>query len=244
MEQHPFEPGQLIFGGLVPWRGEWYWSGEQQLLGNAAEVDVEDLKRTMKRQSSHIVCRYCKEYEDQVRRLSAIQIERMFASYGTDLIVYPDGLSMAADWENKARRQWESEPIDVRERAAKKHGLKRGRPEVTLPPDLLQIDDGIGAFINPDEGMEIMPHFTCLSEGLKRQGAALTENEGHAIRGFVQSPAISPRFVQRVLAEYGAESVKAAFVLQGDVPHYWLTYLLRSHKGDYFRKRYPSLSVL
>ena len=57
MKRNPFKPGQLLFGSLVPWRGEWYWSGEQQLLGDASEVDVDDLIRTMKRQSPGIVCR-------------------------------------------------------------------------------------------------------------------------------------------------------------------------------------------
>ncbi len=27
-------------------------------------------------------------------------------------------------------------------------------------------------------------------------------------------------------------------------PGYWLDYLLRSHKGQFYRKRYPSLSVI
>ncbi len=58
MKRNPFKPGQLIFGSLVPWRGEWYWSGEQQSWDDASKVDVDDLKRTMKRQSPAIVCRY------------------------------------------------------------------------------------------------------------------------------------------------------------------------------------------
>jgi len=47
-----------------------------------------------------------------------------------------------------------------------------------------------------------------------------------------------------VLDEYGDESVRAAFVLRGDLPSYWLDWLLRSRKGQYYRKRYPALSVV
>ena len=57
MRRHPFKRGQVVFGSLVPWRGEWYWSGEQRLVGDASKVDADDLKRTMKRRSSAIVCR-------------------------------------------------------------------------------------------------------------------------------------------------------------------------------------------
>jgi hypothetical protein len=69
----------------------------------------------------------------------------------------------------------------------------------------------------PDEPIILWPH-----------NSATT-----AIRGFVESPAISPRFVRRVLEEYGDESAKAAFLLRGDLPGRWL-----DCKGRYFRKRY------
>ncbi len=112
------------------------------------------------------------------------------------------------------------------------------------PENLLEHRDGLGVFINPDEGKEIMEHFTFLIAGLKREGEALTEDQECAIRGFFHSTAISPKFVKHVLEEYGDESVRTAFVLRGDLPGYWLDYLLRSHKGDFYRKRYPSLSAV
>ncbi len=125
-----------------------------------------------------------------------------------------------------------------------KHGLKKGRPEMKIPEDLLEHRDGLGVFLNPDEGTEIMTHFTSLIAGLKKKGEGLSEDEQDAIRGFFDSPAISPRFVRRVLEEYGDESVRTAFLLKGELPGYWLDYLLRSRKGHFYRKRYPTLSVI
>ena len=89
-----------------------------------------------------------------------------------------------------------------------------------------------------------MTGFTSLVRGLKKKGKGLTEEEQEVIRGFIDADAISPRFVHRVLNEYGDESVKAAFLLKGDLPGYWLDYLLRSHKGHFYRKRYPCLAVV
>ncbi len=80
--------------------------------------------------------------------------------------------------------------------------------------------------------------------GLRRQGEGLTEDEECCLRGFFEADAISPRFVRRVLDEYGIESVKAAFLLRGEQLGYWLDYLLRSHKGQFYRKRYPFVSVI
>ena len=64
MKCNPFRRGQIVFGSLVPWRGEWYWSGEQQAWDNATRLDMDDLKRDMNRRSSRILCRYWKEYEN------------------------------------------------------------------------------------------------------------------------------------------------------------------------------------
>lgn len=244
MDNHPFKPGQLIFGSLVPWRGEWFWSGEQQLWGDASEIDLDDLKRTMRRESSNTVCRYSKEYEAQVRRHASDFHEATMRFYGKDLIVYPDGLSMAADWQKEIREQWNSKPQDQVKQVMEEHGLKKGRPEMKIPKDLLKHKNGIGVFINPDEGKEIVQDFTLLVSGLNRKGESLTEDEQDTIRGFFEADAVSPRFVRRLLEEYGDESVRAAFLLKGDLPGYWLDYLLRSRKGHFYRKRYPSVSVI
>jgi hypothetical protein len=244
MRRHPFKRGQVIFGSLVPWRGEWYWSGEQRLVGDASKVDADDLKRKMKRQSSAIVCRYSKDYESLVRKRMSALHEQMLAFHGgKDLVVYPDGLSMAADWQKEVRWQWEQRPKHEMDEVVRKHGLKEGRPDIKIPQDLLEEKDGVGVFLNPDEGKEIMSHFTTLVAGLRKKGEGLTGDEADSIRGFLESPSISPRFVRRVLEEHGDESVKEAFVLRGDLPGYWLDYLLRSRKGNYYRKCYPSFSV-
>ena len=245
MKRHPFQRGQVIFGSLVPWRGEWYWSGEQRLIGDAATVDADDLKKQMKRHNPAIVCRYSKDYEALVRQRMAALYDEMLAFHdGKDLVAYPDGLSMAADWQRELRWQWESRPQQEVEAAARKHALKQGRPDIKIPEDLLEETDGMGVFLNPDEGKEIMSHFTPLVAGLRKKGEGITADEEEAIRGFFDSPAISPRFVRRMLEEYGDEVVQAAFVLRGDLPGYWLDYLLRCHKGRFYRKRYPSLSVV
>ena len=167
MKQHPFKAGQLVFGSLVPWRGEWYWSGEQQFWDDASRVDVDDLKQDMKRRSPQIVCRYWKEYETQVRQRASDLHARMMTYYGKDLITYPDGLSMAADWQKEFRSYWESAPQHEVQEVIEKHGLKEGRTNMNCPKDLLEHTGGLGVFLNPDEGKEIMTHFVSLVTGFR-----------------------------------------------------------------------------
>lgn len=243
VEENPFRVGQVVCGSLVPWRRDWYWSGVQKAWGDASEMAVNGLKESMKRRP-RIACRYWKDYEAQVRKQASNMYARALAYYGKDLIVYPDGLSMAADLEKELRSYWESMPEEEQRRMKEKHRLKEGRPRVNLPRELLDHADGVGVFLSPDEGREIMTHFTALIAGMERKGEALTDDQVHAIQSFFEQSEISPRFVKRVLDEYGAESVKTTFLLKGDLPSYWIDYLLRCRKGHFYRKRYPPLALI
>lgn len=244
MPDHPFKCGQLIFGSLVPWRGDWYWSGRQEAWDSSADIDVGDLRNNMKRKSSQILCRFWKEYEGQVRQ-RAEQLHNAALDYhGMDLAVYSDGLVMAADWQKELRVAWDSKPREHIEKAVRKYGLKKGRPDLDVPQDLLEHKQGIGVFLNPEEGKEIMCGFDALVEGLSLAGCSFTDEQEEAIQQFINSPSISPEFLRRVVTEYGSESIRAAFRLPKDAPKYWLEYLLRSRKGHFFRKRYPTVSVV
>lgn len=244
ISDHPFRPGHLVFGSLMSWRNEWYWSGKQQQWDSMAGMDVNALRDSMKRNSSQIVCRFWKEYETQVRERNETIYKAALAYNGKDLVVYPDGLAMAADWQKEMRQSWESRsPEDVQD-VIRRHGLTKGRPDMNIPPDLLQHKNGIGVYLHPVEGKEIMCEFRPLIAGMKRRGNNLTEDQQDAIQQFVTIDGISPAFVKRIIDEYGTESVKAVFRMSDNPPEYWLEYLLRRYKGSYYRKRYPSVSVI
>lgn len=240
----PFKPGQLVIGSLTPWRGEWYWSGEQRRFEKPTESLMADLKQAMIRQSPSLIYRYCPQREQQARQLMAKFHEEAIAFYGTDLMVYSDGLSMAADWQREMRCKWETQSPKVIRDTMARHDMKHPRPEMSLPQNLLDSKDGLGVFHNPQEGMEIMEQFHDIVEGFRRQGAGLTERQEDIIRAFVSAESISPAFVRRVVKEYGEASLQSAFRLQDTKAVYWLDYLLRRYKGHFFRKRYPAISVV
>ena len=50
---------------------------------------------------------------------------------GKDLIVYPDGLAMAADLQKEIREQWDAGSPEEIEAVITKHGLKKGCPTST-----------------------------------------------------------------------------------------------------------------
>jgi hypothetical protein len=160
------------------------------------------------------------------------------------LIVYHDGLSMAADWQKELHQNWASKPPEAIQETIQKHGLKNSRPNISIPKDLLESKDGLGVFLNPDSGKEIMDNFDCVQAGFRRKGIGLTEDEKNAIREFVCSSIISPGFVKKMVEEYGDDSIKSSFCLNETTEGYWLDYLLRCHKGSFLRKHYPAISLV
>jgi hypothetical protein len=244
MDRNPFKKDMLVFGSVTPWRGEWYWSGMQQALGDATQESIDQIKLEMKKKTS-IVCRYWKEQEQLVRDRFAADVKRMLDYYGKDLIVYPDGLAMAADWEREMKAAWASQSPEDAKSVMERHGLKHPKPNMVLPEDLVGRRNGLGVFINPDEGKEILFDFDAVVSGLRKNGEDMTEEELDALHGCIVSDAVSPAFVKRLLREYGGEaSFKAAFKLEICGQGYWLEYLLRSWKGGFYRKRFPQLAVV
>src|ERR1019366_3389655 len=71
----PFQPGWVVFGSLTPWRGEWYWSGEQRTYQNVPEHEEATLRREMLERHPGITYRYCPAEAAQARAATRRQIE-------------------------------------------------------------------------------------------------------------------------------------------------------------------------
>src|SRR4051812_49297548 len=151
---------------------------------------------------------------------------------------------MAADWQEAGREKIASLSPRERDRVMKEHGLKSPSPAINLPRELLETKGGIGVYFNPDEGMEIIQDFDDLLAGLEKRGKDLTPAEEDSIRGWVLSESISPGFVRRLAGESGVESVKAVFLLGKHEGSYVLEYLMRRYKGQFYRRRYPTLTMV
>lgn len=243
LERNPVARGDFVFGSLVPWDGEWYWSGEQKRFDRLDAAEIEQVKQNYREQPT-IYYRYSPEDLKKAREMVCQQYEEFVASHGKDWVVYPDGLMMAADWQKSAKAKIAALPEDERNRRVEKHGLKALSPEMNIPRDLLESKNGIGVYFNPNEGMEIMPDFNDILSGLKKKGRGLTGGEEVAIREWVTSQSLSPGFVRRLAEEHGSGSIAAAFLLEKQKEDYVLEYLLRRYKGRFYRPRYPTLTIL
>jgi len=243
LERNPFTRGEFVQGSLVPWDGEWYWSGKQQIFKQLDAAAIEQVKLHYRKQS-RIYYRYSPDHLKKAREMVRRHYEEFLASHDKGWVVYPDGLMMAADWQRSTKAKIAALPEDEQKRLVEKHGVKALSPEVNIPRDLLESKNGIGVYFNPDEGREIMPDFNDVISGLKKKGGGLTEGEEVAIRGWVSSQSLSPGFIRRLAEEHGSESIATAFFLNKQQENYVLEYLLRRYKGQFYRPRYPALTIL
>jgi len=243
-DKNPFEIGTIVFGSLVPWDREWYWCGTQHIFGNITEETLQELKETFLKKVPEIAYRYCHQLAEKANQTVDHHYHEFVEYHGADLAIYSDGLSMAADYQKEIRLQWESKPKEDIAKVMERLKLKAPLPSLSFPQDLIENDRGVGVYYNPDEGKEIMTGFNFIVSGFKKKGMDLTMDEEKGIRSFIFSDMVSPKFVRRLIQEYGSESIEAAFLIRGRYDESHVNYLLRRYKGAYYRNRYPRVALL
>jgi len=213
----PFRPGVFAFGSLVPWRGAWYWSGTQRIVP-FSPAGLAEARRNLREMGSFSY-RYCRDLELKAREHEAKQRESFAKFHGGDLAVFRDGASAAA---------------------AESKRLKLPK----LLEGLVGETDQVAIFYHSGEGVEIFAAYGTLLSALETQDGMLTRDERDIVQDFIESDAISPAFVRRVIGEVGiaaVQSIEALYLLPEEANG--VEYLLRRFKGCYFRKRYPNLSL-
>jgi hypothetical protein len=243
-DNNPVEVGAVILGSLIPWNGEWYWSGTQYQFSDLSEEYLQEQKDTFLKKSPQIAYRYCSELAEKARKSIKRHYQEFVESHNNEIAVYPDGLSMAADYQKDVRLQWESQPREVIAEIIEKHKLKDSKPSLSFPPHLLENNKGVGVYFNPEEGKEIMTGFDTIISGFRKKGIGLNKDEEEGILSFIKSDSISPKFVRRLIQEYGSESIESAFFIRGQHNESPIDYLLRRYKGHYYRNRYPQITLI
>src|SRR5262245_11692708 len=239
-----FGVDDVVFGSLVPWEGVWYWSGVQQKYAHVTDEVMQQIKRDFPLQASQVVYRYCPTLAAKAREFLGKHYQQFVDYFGTDLVTYPDGKTMAEAMQQFYQFQSASAPKAEVEALLKRHHLAASSSQIDWSPDLMACEDGIGVFFNPEEGQEMMRSFDEVHRGFQKHGRDLREDESEMIREFLYADPISPQFVRTLVHNYGDASIAAAFLIPQDCDKYYVEYLLRRYKGHFHRKRYPSLTIV
>ena len=151
-----FRVDDVVFGSLVPWDGVWYWSGVQQKYEHVTDEVMQQIKRDFPLQASQVVYRYCPALAAKAREYLGKHYQQFVDYFGTDLVTYPDGKTMAEAMQKFYQSQSASAPKAEVEALLQRHHLSASSPQIDWSPDLLACEDGIGVYFNPEEGQEMM----------------------------------------------------------------------------------------
>lgn len=236
----PFREGQMIFGSLTPWRGEWYWSGTQRPLASIPE-DFASTRREFCKRHSSIVYRYCPDMEHRARAFDAEYFADFMRFYGSDLAVFRDDSAAVAAEQERLRIFSEIKAGGNLEKIRKGHEPSESERLVDLAHEDVATKNSTALFYHEGEGVEMLTGYGTLLSGLKKKEEPLTWDEADILRKFIESTTISPAFVRRVIRHAGSSGLEHLYFLPEGADG--IEYLLRRFKGCYYRKRYPCISL-
>jgi hypothetical protein len=243
MEDCPFTLNQMVFGSLVPWHGEWYWSGQQHSLPHGAH-DTTKIRRDFLVKSPQIAYRYCPDLAQRAQKVVKQQRVNFLKEYGSDFVLFPNGFSLVAAEQKRMEREFVAGAGNDLVAMMKKHKLPSAGPAMNFEREFLEHQNGVGAYFNPDEGTEYLTELNTLFVAFRKREGALTEDEQEIAIQFMRDPTVSAAFLLRLVREHGAEAIGKAFLIVNFKEKPDLDYLLRRFKGSHFRKRYPCISFL
>lgn len=239
---NPFKINELVFGSTVKYGNEWYWSGSQQRFGDFKNEQIQEIRKNFITKSAIVAYRYDKQLLEKAK-IRNIELYKEFVEhFGSDFVVFSNGLDFAARLQKKERLKYEKLSEEEFQKLKIKHNLVNKSPNYNFPEGLINSVNEIAVFYNIDEGQEILSEYTSVKLALNKSGNDLTSDDLEFIYALIEDVSISPIFVQKILTQNGKKSVLKAYYLQDEKD---IDYLIRKHKGIYFKKnRYPNLTLI
>ncbi len=240
-----FEEGQIIYGSLVPFNGKWYWSGNQSLIPSINEEKLQILIANFSSKNPSIIYRYDKERLGKAK-IQLLDYKKYFLEFhGNDFVIFNTGKEVIQANTEKLLYQQRQILGEEKFEEQKAHLEKIHENNFQDPSEgLLNSTDGVCLFFHPLEGDQMTLGFHDFISGLQKEDKALNEKELDAIYAYFQDDIVSPEFIHRIIDHYKTDkTIAKAFYLK-KCPSYWLSYILRKHKGKYYRTVYPFLTVL
>ena len=185
-----------------------------------------------------------KDLVEKAKKSTLEQYEKFKEVAKGPYIIYPDGSSMADGMREQFKAIYEKRIKQANMPPESQNKYSIPDPSKSFPKELLESDNGICLYFNPEEGYEIVQEFNDILSGFKKKGVDLDDDEKYALNGIIFSDSISPGFIKTLVQQYGYESLAKAFFIPDQVGDYFLESLLRKWKGHFFRNRYPSISFV
>ncbi|OHE76001.1 MAG: hypothetical protein A3F67_01205 [Verrucomicrobia bacterium RIFCSPHIGHO2_12_FULL_41_10] len=229
-----FCPGQVVCGSLFSWRNLWHWFFLTNVW-KAIPANLSELKQELLQTHRSLYYLYRPDLEIEARRLMEEDFKSFVQFYGSDFMVFTDGLSVAAS-ESKRRR--EIKLSKELEKSFKKKNIETPKKTIPYDRDFLNYGDEVACFFQEGVGVQMIAGYDIVRSALiKKSIEALTEDELKSLKEIIEADSISPAFAHRLLKEHGTKIITQLYSLSNGTTD--IEYLLRRFKGNHYRKQYP-----
>ena len=236
-----FKTGNVVFGSIVKYGTDWYWSGEQRRFDSFTNEQLEEIRKDFISTTSRIVYRYDKQLLEKAQKRNIEMYNEFVEYFGSDFIVFKNGLDYASKIQKMDSRNYEKLTDEEFQKFKIKHNLVNKSPNYNFPKGLVDSESEIAAFYNINEGMEILSEFNFTKSALNKKGSDLTEEDMEFICSLIEDTSISPAFIDKLFSLYGKKTVLKVYHLKEESD---VDYLIHKYKGYYFRNRYPTLTLV
>ena len=245
LERNPFPRGSFVHGSLVPWGGEWYWSGTQKTFDRLDAATIARLKAGLSQAARHLLPLQPGGPEEGAGAgPPAVRRVRDAARQGLGRLPRRagDGSRLAEGGEGEDR-------LAVPRREEEVHGEARVGDAVA-PDEISRASfwnrtTASASTSTPRRGWRSSRTSTTSCRGSRSEGADLTPGEEDAIRGWICEREASVRASSAAWRRNsGTSRSKPPSCWASDDEGYALEYLLRRYKGRFYRPRYPTLTIV
>lgn len=239
----PIKKGISCLGGIVPWKKEWRWSGEQVIYNSLAPENTSQIIKVLKNESPKMIYRYCEESRKKAFEYVKEEYDFFISHFKTNPVTFDSGYAMKDRLQQYDRAFNKSKLEKMPKEEKKKFNLEDGVPPLDLPGPLLESTD-TAIFYVVDKGMNFLTGFREFLRALAKKGQDLTKDEEELIYGYVTDPVISYQLFHRIKKDYSFESVRCAFRVKEWNEERDLEFLLRRYKGRQYKEKFPDIKLV
>jgi hypothetical protein len=239
----PIKKGIFCLGGIVPWKKEWRWSGEQVIYTSLAPENISQIIKVLKHEYPKMIYRYCEESRKKAFEYVKDEYDFFISYFKTNPVTFDSGYTMRdqVNQYQQAFNQLKLKKIPKEEK--KKYNLEDGGPQLDFPEPLLESPD-TAAFYVADKGMSFLTGFQEFLRALGKKGQDLTKDDEEVIYGYVMEPGIPHQLFHHLKNDYSFESVKCAFRVNEWNEERDLEFLLRCCKGQQYKEKFPDIKLV
>jgi hypothetical protein len=234
--KNPFKTKTLARGVIYAWKGDWRWSGNQDIYSNIDEDKLKEIHDSILEKNPSLAQGKDPECEQNARDSLKRLCETCQSRNGGSFTVFPSG-EACSDFLKEAilnhNKDLSCEEQETLQTVLKALGLHDAGVDA-----IGSLEGEVAASFSPEKLICMVPKFTAVREAIESSAESWTPEHAESLFMFVANPNITEKLIHQACESHGMENVKRTFHLEECQSAQWLDMLLIR------LKKYPAPTTL